>query len=105
MLLSWLRSLWLGIGGLALGVSIGVLLEAGVLYWLLRRRLPAPAGSPLPGGGSSLLNAAWLAAYVLAGAAFYAGGMFLFGGDEARSAFKRMRARITGANGPGGPLA
>lgn len=57
-----------------------------------------------PGGGSSLLNAAWLAAYVLAGAAFYAAGMFLFGGDEARSALKRVRARITGANGPGGSL-
>jgi putative peptidoglycan lipid II flippase len=131
MLLSWLLSLWLGIGGLALGVSVGVLLEAGLLYWLLRRRLPAPPGSSLsggairaiamaitmgalivllrwatwPGGGSSLLNAAWLAAYVPAGAAFYATGMLLFGGDEARSALKRVRARITGANGPGRPLA
>ena len=130
MLLSWLLSLWLGIGGLALGVSIGVLLEAAVLYLLLRRRLPAPAGVTLtggasrvvalaaamgavifllrwatwPGGGSSLVNAAWLAAYVLAGAAFYALGVLLFGGDDARSAFRRVRARITGANGPGGPV-
>ncbi len=130
MLLSWLLSLWMGIGGLALGVSIGVLLEAGVLYWLLRLRLPAPTGSALtggairvitlaavmgaliflvrwatwPGGGSSLLSATWLAAYVLAGAAFYAGGVLIFGGDEARSAFRRVRARIVGASGPGAPV-
>ena len=130
-LLSWLLSLWLGIGGLALGVSLGVLLEAIVLYWLLDRRLPAPEGRAMiggvvrvvavsaamaaavfllrwatwPGGGSSLLNAAWLASYVLAGAAIYISGMLLFGGDEARSAFKRVRARITGGNGPGEPVA
>ena len=58
-----------------------------------------------PGGGSSLVNAAWLAGYVLAGAAFYALGTLLFGGDETRSAFNRVRARITGGNAPAGPVA
>ncbi len=98
MLLSWLLSLSMGIDGLALGVSVGVLLEAAVLYAVLRKRFSARAmgrglGSPItktlaataimgvvvyaavslswPGGGSSAGNAGLLAGYLIAGAAAF----------------------------------
>ncbi len=115
MLLSWLLSIWMGIGGLALGVSIGALLEAGAMYWLLRRRLPGPEGgfalgtarvgamavlaalvvlglrlATWPGGASSVANAGWLALYVLAGALVYGIGMLLLGAEEARG----IRAKV-----------
>ncbi len=124
MLLSRLLSIWMGIGGLALGVSIGVLLEAGAMYWLLRRRLPGPQDAFLagtarvvgmavltalvvlglrlatwPGGASSLVNAGWLAVYVLAGAAVYGGGMLLLGAEEARGLHQKLRARFGGGEG------
>ncbi|HCU73792.1 MAG TPA: murein biosynthesis integral membrane protein MurJ [Chloroflexi bacterium] len=36
--LSWLLGLWIGIGGIALGVSVGVLVEASLLVLILWRR-------------------------------------------------------------------
>jgi putative peptidoglycan lipid II flippase len=38
MLLSWLFAQWFGLGGIALGVSVGVLVEAPVLALVLHRR-------------------------------------------------------------------
>ena len=38
MLLSWVLAQWLGIGGIALGLSIGVLVEALLMALVLRRR-------------------------------------------------------------------
>ena len=38
VVLSWLLGLWMGIGGIALGVSIGVLIEAVILALVFRRR-------------------------------------------------------------------
>ena len=38
MLLSWVLAQWLGIGGIALGLSIGVLVEALLMGLVLRRR-------------------------------------------------------------------
>ena len=52
-----------------------------------------------PGGASSLVNAGWLAVYVLAGAAVYGGGMLLLGAEEARGLHQKLRARFGGGEG------
>ena len=44
MLLSWFFAQWFGLGGIALGVSLGVLVEAPVLALALHRR-----GTPIAG--------------------------------------------------------
>ena len=46
MLLSWFLAQWLGIGGIALGLSIGVLVEAVVLGLVLQRRGGLSCGPP-----------------------------------------------------------
>lgn len=130
MLLSWLFSLWWGIGGLALGVSIGVLIEALGLYWLLDKRLRTPGRSNMisfvfkiicvscvmaivigafrsftwPGGDSSFSNAIWLGAYVIAGTTFYVGGMFLLDREEAQAILMQVKVRISGRNSSSRPI-
>ena len=58
MLLSWLMAQWLGIGGIALGMSIGVLVEALLLALMLRRRGGLQVGrAELTVAGTALIAA------------------------------------------------
>ena len=120
MLISWLLSLSMGINGLALGVSIGVLLEAVLLYAVLRGRLRAAAydratslsaartlaasasmGLAVFGavwytweGGSTLPNFGLLAGYIALGAAVFAIVAGALGSEELFALARRVRARL-----------
>ena len=122
MLVSWLLSLSMGINGLALGVSVGVLLEAVLLYAFLRRRLPAAAydratwlsaartlaASALMGlavfgavwrtweGGSTLPNLGLLAGYVALGAAVFSIVAGSLGSEELFALARRVRRKLAG---------
>ena len=120
MLVSWLLSLSMGINGLALGVSVGVLVEAVLLYAFLRRRLAAAAydratslsaartlaASVLMGlavfgavwytweGGSTLPNLGLLAGYMALGAAVFSIVAGVLGSEELFALARRVRAKL-----------
>ena len=66
MLLSWFLAQWLGIGGIALGLSIGVLVESVLLAFVLHRRGGLQVGTPELQVAATALVAATLMGLVIA---------------------------------------
>ena len=66
VVLSWLLGLWMGIGGIALGVSIGVLTEAVILALILRRRSGVRIGAEEIRGVFSAVMAALIMGAIVA---------------------------------------
>jgi putative peptidoglycan lipid II flippase len=120
MVISWLLSLLMGINGLALGVSIGALIEAAALYLALRRRLLALAfdretslsvartlgASALMGlavfgavsytweGGSSLASLGLLAGYMAVAAVVFSIVAAALKSEDFFALVRRARARV-----------
>ncbi len=120
MLISWLLSLFMGINGLALGVSIGALVEAVVLSLVLRRRLPTLAfdretslsaartlaASALMGlavfgavsytweGGSSFASLGLLTGYMVVGAVVFSVVAAALKSEEFFALARRARTRV-----------
>ena len=122
MIASWALSLVMGIGGLALGVSLGALFEAAVLYAVLGRRLEigaqarralrslagvlAGAGAMGAGlyalvratwteGGSTWSNAGLLAAYLAVGAAAFLLVAWIARSEELAVSVARVREKLS----------
>ena len=66
MLLSWFLAQWFGIGGIALGLSIGVLVESVLLVLILHRRGGLQLGNPEVQVAATALTAATLMGLVIA---------------------------------------
>ena len=120
MLISWLLSLFMGINGLALGVSIGALVEAVALSLVLRRRLPTLAfdretslsaartlaASALMGlavfgavsytweGGSSFASLGLLTGYMVVGAVVFSVVAAALKSEEFFALARRARTRV-----------
>jgi len=91
MLMSWLLSLVMGINGLALGVSIGVLIEAVGLAVALRRRLPTLAYDR-----ETLVSLArTVSAAVLMGLAIFGAVDYTWHGDSSSRSFGLLLGYIT----------
>ena len=120
MLISWVLSMFMGINGLALGVSVGALVEAVALYIVLGRRLPTSAyvrkmslsaartitASVLMGlavfgavsltweGGSWLASLGLLAGYMAVGAVVFSAVAAALKSEELFALASRLRAKL-----------
>ena len=66
MLLSWFLAQWFSIGGIALGLSIGVLVESVLLVLILHRRGGLQVGTPEIQVAATALTAAAMMGLVIA---------------------------------------